>query len=235
MNVNTFSIASAGVVSGLSWWQALIATALGYSLAAPFLIANGRSGAVFHVKFPVVARASFGVYGAYWVVLNRTVMSCVWWGVQAWIGGECVAVALQAIFPSYGRISNTFSESAGTTTKAFLGFFIYWLLSLPTIWPPIQKARHFFTAKAIVGPIAALTFLIWSLVLAKGAGPVLKAPPVLSNSEAVWPMVTAIMSAIANMATLITNNPDVTSYADRPSSMMWTQLSQWPILHGSLS
>lgn len=105
--------------SGLSWWQALIATALGYGIAAPFLIANGRPGAVFHIKFPVVARASFGIYGAYWVILNRVVMSCVWWGVQAWIGGECVAVMLQAIFPSYARIPDTMSGS-GTTTKGEL-------------------------------------------------------------------------------------------------------------------
>lgn len=40
------------------------------------------------------------------------------------------------------------------------------------------------------------------------------------------------MSAIANMATLVVNNPDITSYADKPSSMMWSQLSElrWLIL-----
>jgi nucleobase:cation symporter-1, NCS1 family len=60
---------------------------------------------------------------------------------------------LQAIFPSYANIPNTFPESSGTTTKAWLGFFLFWLISLPTIWPPIEKARHFFAAKAVVGPL----------------------------------------------------------------------------------
>jgi NCS1 family nucleobase:cation symporter-1 len=76
-------------------------------------------------------------------------MSMVWWGVQAWIGGGCVALFLRAIFPSYANIPNGM-ESAGTTTQQFLGFFIFWLLSLPTVWPPIEKARHLFLAKAIM-------------------------------------------------------------------------------------
>lgn len=77
--VNTFAIASSGIVSGLSWWQALIATALGYSMAAPFLCLNGRPGAVHHIKFPAVARASFGIWLSVWIVIQRVCMSIVWW------------------------------------------------------------------------------------------------------------------------------------------------------------
>ena len=77
--VNTFAIASSGIVAGLSWWQALIATALGYSMAAPFLCLNGRPGAVHHIKFPAVARASFGIWLSTWIVIQRVCMSIVWW------------------------------------------------------------------------------------------------------------------------------------------------------------
>jgi NCS1 family nucleobase:cation symporter-1 len=76
-------------------------------------------------------------------------MSMIWFGVQSWIGGQCVAVLLQAIFPSYKDIPNGMGGS-GTTTKAFLGFFIFWLLSIPITWPPIEKTRYLFTAKAVV-------------------------------------------------------------------------------------
>lgn len=81
--VNTFAIASSGIVAGLSWWQALIATALGYSMAAPFLCLNGRPGAIHHIKFPAVARASFGIWLSNWIVIQRVCMSIVWWS------GEC--------------------------------------------------------------------------------------------------------------------------------------------------
>jgi NCS1 family nucleobase:cation symporter-1 len=74
-----------------------------------------------------------------------------------------------------------------------------------------------------------LTFLVWSLVRAKGGGDVLKESAKLTGSQAVWPMLTAIFSCVANMATLITNNPDITSYADRPSSAMLPQLIALPL------
>lgn len=83
--VNTFAIASSGIVAGLSWWQALIATAIGYGMAAPFLCLNGRPGAVQHIKFPAVCRAAFGIWLSNAIVIQRVCMSIVWWsGTQVW-------------------------------------------------------------------------------------------------------------------------------------------------------
>jgi len=44
--------------------------------------------------------------------------------------------------------------SSGTTTKDFLGFFLFILMHIPCVWLPVEKVRHFFTVKAIVAPIA---------------------------------------------------------------------------------
>ena len=117
----------------------------------------------------------------------------IWFGVQAWIGGQCVAVLLSAIFPSYQRIPNGIPNS-GTTTQAFLGFFIYWLLSLPTVWPPIEKARHLFAAKAVIAPIGGFTYLIWALVRSKGLGPLIHEAPKLQGSAAVFPLMSAMVN-----------------------------------------
>ncbi|KAJ9123186.1 hypothetical protein QFC22_001379 [Naganishia vaughanmartiniae] len=228
-NVNTFAIASSGIVAGLSWWQALIATALGYSMAAPFLCLNGRPGAVHHIKFPTVARASFGIWLSNWIVIQRVCMSIVWWSVQSWIGGQCVAVLLTAIFPQFGRMKNTLPASQNLTVQNFIGFIIFWLLSLPTMWLPIEKARWFFHAKAIIAPIGGFTFLIWSLVKAGGGGEIIHQKAKLTGTAAVWPMLGAIMSCMSNMATLVTNNSDITSYASRPSDAVLPQLITLPL------
>jgi hypothetical protein len=37
---------------------------------------TGRIGATYHISFPVVNRASFGVWGALWPVFNRAAMAC---------------------------------------------------------------------------------------------------------------------------------------------------------------
>ena len=79
-NINTWMIASTMITAnGLSWWQAWICVWIGYSVAACFICLTGRIGAVYHISFPVAVRASFGIWGSLWPVLNRTVMSCIWY------------------------------------------------------------------------------------------------------------------------------------------------------------
>ena len=46
----------------------------GYFIAGCFIVASGRIGAVYHIGFPVVGRASFGIWGSLWPVFNRAAM-----------------------------------------------------------------------------------------------------------------------------------------------------------------
>jgi NCS1 family nucleobase:cation symporter-1 len=52
---------------------------------------------------------------------------------------------------------------------------------LIAIWFPVQKIRILFTVKSIVVPIAAIVFCIWTLVKAKGFGPILHQPGTLTG------------------------------------------------------
>ncbi|KAJ8463928.1 hypothetical protein ONZ51_g9927 [Trametes cubensis] len=232
-NINTWMIVSSMVQLGLSWWQAWICVWIGYGVVSPFIVANARPGAVFHVTFPVVARTSFGVWGSLWCVFNRGAMACIWYGVQASIGGSCVLVMLRAMWPSVNNIPNSMPASSGTNTRDFMCFFLFWLISLPAIWFPIHKMhgcpRHLFTLKAIVVPIAGITFFIWCLVKAHGVGPIIHQPATFHGSALGWGMVSSIMSCISNMATLVTNAPDFASRARHPSAAGLPQLISVPL------
>lgn len=132
-------------------------------------------------------------------------MACIWWGVQAWLGGQCVYVLLRSIFPSFARIPNSMPASTETTTAYVVAFIIYWVLSLPTIWVPIHKLRWLFFAKAIIGPIIGFTLFGWSISRAGGVGPVFSQPATLSGSARSWQMLISISSTFNNMFTLITS------------------------------
>lgn len=228
-NINTWMIVSSMVELGLSWWQAWICVWLGYGVVAPFIVLNARPGAIFHITFPVVARTSFGLYGSLWCVFNRGAMACIWYGVQASIGGSCVLVMLRAIWPSVNNIKNTLPESSGTTTRDFMCFFLFWLISLPAIWFPIHKIRHLFTVKAIIVPIAGITFFIWCIVKAHGVGPIIHQPSTARGATLGWAMVSSLMSCISNMATLVTNAPDFASRAKYPAAAGLPQLISVPL------
>ncbi|KAH7878426.1 permease for cytosine/purines, uracil, thiamine, allantoin-domain-containing protein [Lentinula edodes] len=221
-------IASSMIQAGLSWWQAWICVWIGYGIVAPFIVLNARPGAIFHITFPVVARTSFGLYGSLWCTFNRGAMACVWYGVQASIGGSCMFVMLRAMWPSIDNIPNGLPDSAGITTKEMLAFFLFWLISLPAIWFPLHQIRHLFTVKAIITPIAGLVFFVWCIVKAKGVGPIIRQPGTMHGSDLGWGMVTNLMSCISNMATLLTNAPDFASRSHSPSAALWPQLLSIP-------
>lgn len=82
-------------------------------------------------------------------------MACIWWGVQAWLGGQCVYVLIRCMAPGFANMTNLMPASSETTSAYVLSFFIYWVISLPTIWVPIHKLKWLFAAKAIVGPVSA--------------------------------------------------------------------------------
>ncbi|TRM62186.1 permease [Schizophyllum amplum] len=233
-NINTWMIASSMIGLGLSWWQAWICVWAGYLAVAPFIALNARPGAIHHITFPVVARTSFGLYGSLWCTFNRGVMG-IWYGVQASIGGQCVLVALRAIWPSTNNIPNHLPASSGTTTRDFMCFFLFWLISLPAIWFPIHQIRHLFTVKAIVAPIAGITFFIWCIVKAHGVGPIIHQPAAIHGTDFSWAMVSSLMSCISNMATLITNAPDFASRAHSPSAALWPQVFSVPLTFSIVS
>lgn len=150
-------------------------------------------------------------------------MACVWYGVQAFIGGQCITIMIQAIWSSYGSLPNGLPASAGVDTQGFLSFFLFWLFSLPAIWFPVHKIRHLFTVKAYFVPVCGVAYLIWALVKAHGIGPVIHQPSSLEGSDLAWAMIKGIMSAVSNFATLVVNSSDFSRFARKPRDALWSQ------------
>lgn len=228
-NINTWMISSSMVANGLSWWQSWLCVWIGYVVSATFICMTGRIGATYHIPFPVVSRASFGIWGSLWPVFNRAAMEGIWYGVQSWIGGECVTLMIRSIWTSYENVPNSIPKSSGTDTRDFVSFFLFWACSLPAIWFPVHKIRHLFTAKAYPVPPAGIAFFIWSLVKAHGIGPIVHQPSTKHGGVLGWAMVQGIMSSVANFATLIVNDPDFARFARKPRDALWSQFITIPM------
>ncbi|KAI9880498.1 MAG: hypothetical protein M1830_002538 [Pleopsidium flavum] len=228
-NINTWMISSSMIIGGLSWWQSWLCVWIGYLISGTFICMTGRIGATYHISFPVASRASFGIWGSLWPVFNRAAMACIWYGVQAWIGGECVTLMIRAIWTRYTDLPNSMPASSGTNTRDFLSFFLFWLCSLPAIFVPVQKIRHLFTVKAYFVPVAGVAYFIWAIVKAHGIGPIVHQPSTLHGSDLGWAMIKGIMSSIANFATLIVNDFDVARFARKPRDALWSQFITIPV------
>lgn len=159
-----------------------------------------------------------------------TVVACIWYGVVSYIGGNCVYVMIRSIWPSWDRtkMPGPFNTTA-TSTPDYVSFIIFWGCSLPALWFPVHRLRHLFTFKAYIVPLAAISFLIWALVRAKGVGPIIRQPNKIHGSDLAWEIIKGIMSSIANFATLIVNDPDFARFAKKPRDALWPQLFAIPL------
>jgi NCS1 family nucleobase:cation symporter-1 len=136
---------------------------------------------------------------------------------------------ISAIWPSYNTLPNTIPASSGVTTKQFVSFLLFWLLSLPALWFPIYKIRHLFTVKAYFSPACAIAFFGWAIARAHGLGPIITRPNTAQGSDLAWAFVKSIMNCIANFAALVINNPDFARYARSPKDAFWPQIITIPV------
>lgn len=214
--------ASSMIAVGLSWRMAIGACVLGNAIMGLVITINGRIGATLHTPFPVLARMPFGYYFSYFVVLSRCVLAIVWLGVQTTTGGQCMAVLLTAIWPSFKNIPDTIGEaSQGISTGGMVAFLLYFLLQLPFLCIPYTKVQYFFGFKSIIAPIVFLA--IFGDTLRRAGGTISQSEVVtkgttVSGSVLAWAFFSNLNGVLGNYATLGLNIADFSRYSNRPSA-----------------
>lgn len=220
---------ASSVVDGLAWWQTWIAVWIGYCFVTIFVILASRPGAVYHIGFPVLSRASFGIFGSIWPILNRVATATLWTAYQSYLGGQCITLVLRSIWPSYNNLPNSIPESAGVTTRDFLSFFLFWLCMLPAAYTRVEKIKYLFIVKSIVVPAAFFAMFGWSIHDANGLGPIVHQPSRLQGSALGWAFVTAVTNQISNMVTLVCNMADFARVARKRSDTVLSQALAIPL------
>ena len=82
LNISGWTTASSLLGLGLNVWQAMISVIVGYLIVACAVVGNGFVGAEWHVGFPIYNRFVWGMYGSFFPLLMRILLSLVWYGVQ---------------------------------------------------------------------------------------------------------------------------------------------------------
>jgi NCS1 family nucleobase:cation symporter-1 len=140
--VSGWYAAASAQALGLSMWESVGTAFGGQVVIAIVIVFNGRAGAKYHIGFPILNRASFGVFGAWWPTFNRAVMAIVWNGVNAVQGGQCVYVMLHALFPSIATIKNVMGEGSALDSGGMIGFVVFWVCTCFFLVIPIPKVSQ---------------------------------------------------------------------------------------------
>ncbi|OKL60049.1 hypothetical protein UA08_04971 [Talaromyces atroroseus] len=226
----TFYGVSAALAAGLGLWEALMCQLGGQIMIATVFCFNGRPGAVYHIPYPVIARACFGIWGAYWPIFNRIVMTLVWTGVNAVQGGQCAYVLLHSIFPSIANIPDVFPEGVSALNSGgMIGFMVFWVVTTSLLHIQIPDLRPYMYTKLVIFAVCSIALLVWALVEAGGLGSVARQGSTISGSAKSWAIARYIWIYCANGATYATNAADFLRYARKPKNAWWPQLIGFPL------
>ncbi len=141
--------------------------AIGFGSLVIFFLMSlvGNAGVKTGVPFPVLARASFGTFGANAPALVRAVVACFWYGAQT-------AAASGAIVALLIRNENMLafhqnSHMLGHSTLEVICYVVVWSLQLLIIQRGMETVRRF---QDMAGPAVWIMMLVLAVYLVVKAG-----------------------------------------------------------------
>ncbi|WP_433735783.1 NCS1 family nucleobase:cation symporter-1 [Pseudomonas putida] len=186
---------------GLAGWQILLSMLCGILIVNFLLNCIGSMGNITGVPYPVLARLSFGVFGANLPALIRAGVGVVWYGVQTWLGSESLLILVEAIFPGTHQ-----ALGPGWLGLSGLGwgcFMTMWLLQQLLFWRGMERVRHFidFCGPAVYVVMFALAGWMlsqagWSVFTLKLSTRELTVAQTISEMLGVVALVVAYFSAL---------------------------------------
>ncbi|EEB94839.1 hypothetical protein MPER_06284, partial [Moniliophthora perniciosa FA553] len=132
------------IALGLSYREVIPCIFIGNLIIAIALTANATIGAVLHVPFSIICRASFGVSdGAWFPIVSRLILGLIYFGINTQILSSCVHVMLSAIWPSFRIFPNQIPPYIGITTSEMIAYVVAWTIQFPfLVIPPVRKKYY---------------------------------------------------------------------------------------------
>ena len=213
-NIPTYLLASGLIALGMAWYQAIITIALGNLIVLVPMLLNSHGGTKYGIPYPVLARASFGVFGANVPALLRAFIACGWFGIQSWIGGGAVFTLAGALFGDAWTKAATVNILGNPYPwTQWLSFAIFWVIQMAIILRGMNTLRRFENWAAPFVLVVGVFLLIWMAISAHGFGPILSQGGKVGWGPSFWTLFfPSLMAMIAFWSTLSLNMPDFTRF-----------------------
>jgi nucleobase:cation symporter-1, NCS1 family len=223
--IPTYMLASSLLGAGMNWWEAILTVFLGNLIVLVPMVLVAHAGTRYGVPFPVLTRASFGLWGANIPSLLRGIVACGWFGIQTWIGGEAIHKMMAAGFSWWAALPTIDLGFVGNMSLgAWIGFFVFWAINMVIIWRGIESIRFLEKLGAPFLLAIGLGLLIWAYLRAGGLGPMLSKPDRFADAgEFFAAFVPGLTGMVSFWATLSLNIPDFTRYARSQRDQIYGQ------------
>lgn len=208
---------------GLVGWQVLVSLIVGIVLVNIGVNWIGYAGQETGVCYPVLARASFGVFGANIAALVRAIIAIVWYGIQTWLASVALIVLLMRVFPGLKSISH--GDFLGLSPLGWIAFLALAGLQMLMFSRGMESVRRLtdFAGPAIW--VVVLALAIWVLFKSGGNISFNFSDKHLSAGGVVHQMLAGVGLTVAYFSTLMLNFCDFSRFA--PSKRAVTVGNFW--------
>lgn len=125
-SVGGYVFAASLFALGLNGIQVFISMLVGISIVLLFANLMGKPGQQAGVPFPVVARMSFGVFGANIPAVIRGLIAVVWYGIQTYLASSAFIILMLYFFPEMESLATP--EFLGLSYLGWVGFSAMWVI-----------------------------------------------------------------------------------------------------------
>lgn len=210
-SIGGYTFAAGLFVLGLVGWQVLIALLVGIVLVNIGVNLIGYASQRTGVPYPVIARMSFGVFGANIPALTRAIIAILWYGIQTYLASVAIVVLLLAIDPALEPYSK--GGFLGLSPLGWLAFLVLWALQLLVMRHGMETVRKY---QHWAGPaiwVVMLALAVWMIVAAGGDITLNLSRHPVSGWDAVVKFLAAVSLTIAYFSTLMLNFGDFARFA----------------------
>ncbi|MEU6661996.1 NCS1 family nucleobase:cation symporter-1 [Streptomyces sp. NPDC046821] len=210
-NIGTYTFVAGLFVLGLTGWQVLISLLIGIVVLFTGMNLAGQIGVRTGVPFPVVARMSFGVWGANLPALIRAVIAIAWYGIQTYLASLAVVVLLLRLDPGLEHWQR--QSFLGLSLLGWACFLLLWVLQLTVITRGMEAVRKF---QDWAGPaiwVVMLGMALWLFIQAHGHIDMNLSIHPLSGGHATRLILSGAFLLVATYATMLLNYTDFSRFA----------------------
>lgn len=215
-SIGGYTFAAGLFFLGLAGWEVFLALIVGITVVYFLMNLTGIAGQRHGIPYPVLARVSFGVFGANVAALIRAIVAIFWYGIQTWLASVAVNVLLLKIFPGLQPLME--DKVLGLSYLGWISFLVLWIAQLLVLNRGMETVRRFVDWAGPVIYVAMFALAIWMLVASGGHIDFSLGSKDLSAGGAILAFFTAASLVVAYFSTLLLNFCDFSRFS--PSERM---------------